>query len=140
MAEEENLELNELEPAASPAPEADGGMAADDEAGRPHGASDLEAVDHEMVAMQRRAAIERARGAVGVHRVAVAVGVTAAPGDESAHLGGAAVGLRLGMLAQPRRVDVARPRGIGGRGAGDPGRLGAAREATPALVAAWLGA
>jgi flagellar motor switch protein FliN/FliY len=44
MAEEENLELNELEPAASPAPEADGGMASDDEGGRPHGASDLEAV------------------------------------------------------------------------------------------------
>jgi alanyl-tRNA synthetase len=30
--------------------------------------------------------------------------------------------------------------GFASAGAGDPGRLGAAREATPALVAAWLGA
>ena len=30
--------------------------------------------------------------------------------------------------------------GFASAGAGDPARLGAAREATPALVAAWLGA
>ena len=44
MAEEENLELNELDPATGAAPENDGGMSADDDGGRPHGASDLEAV------------------------------------------------------------------------------------------------
>jgi len=46
MAEEENLELNELDPATGEAPEdnAGGAAAADDDAGRPRGASDLEAV------------------------------------------------------------------------------------------------
>ena len=47
MAEEENLELNELDPATGEAPEDDAGggaAAADDDAGRPRGASDLEAV------------------------------------------------------------------------------------------------
>jgi flagellar motor switch protein FliN/FliY len=44
MAEEENLELNELESSAAGTAENSGGMNADDDAGRPHGASDLEAV------------------------------------------------------------------------------------------------
>lgn len=44
MAEEENLELDELKTPASADPQNDGVTAAEEEVGRPHGASDLEAV------------------------------------------------------------------------------------------------
>ena len=44
MAEEENLELNELDAAAENAQAASGDAASDEDTNRPHGASDLEAV------------------------------------------------------------------------------------------------
>jgi len=44
MAEEENLELNELNEAAVAQMEAEAGLAPDEDTNRPHGAADLEAV------------------------------------------------------------------------------------------------